>query len=314
MKKLLAVILALTLALGAGSALATTYLGMGTGGATGTYYAFGSEIAALWMDNIEDLDVTVQTTGGSKDNIVTMAEGDFEVATVQNDIMAYAYAGNDYFGGEIYDNFYAMCTLYPEAVQLVVGADSDIYTVADLKGKNVAVGDVGSGTYMNAVQMLEAGGLTMDDINPQYLSFAESATAFTDGQIDGAFMTSGVPNTSVIEITTKREVRLIGLNEEEMADLMAKYTFYVPYTVSADVYTGMTEDTVIPAISATLIVDKDLDEELVYQMTKVLFEKTDDLTHAKKAEVSVESGVQGVPENIPFHPGAERYFQEVGAM
>lgn len=310
MKKLMAIVLALTLVFAASSAFATTYIGLGTGGTAGTYYALGADIAALWMANIEDMDVTVQPTDASKDNIIFIEDGEIDVATVQNDAMAYAYEGNEFYGGEVFDGFYAIGTLYPEAVQLVVGADSDIYSVADLKGKEVAIGARGSGTYMNAVQVLEAGGLTEADINPQFLSFAESATAFQDGQIDAAFLTSGVPNTAVIEITTKREVRLIGLSDAEWDYLTSTYKFYVPYTVSKDVYAGMTEDTVVPAVQATLICAKDMDEEVAYQLTSVLFEKAAELTHAKKVELTVDTAVEGVP--VPFHPGAAKYFAEKG--
>ena len=311
MKKLFALILTLMLMVSClAAAQATTYLALGTGGTAGTYYALGADIAALWMANIEDLDVTVQPTDASKDNIVFIQDGEIDLATVQNDAMAYAYEGNEFYGGEVFDGFYAIGTLYPEAVQCVVGADSDILTLADLKGKNVSVGAQGSGTYMNAEQLLASAGLTMDDINPQYLSFAESATAFQDGQIDAAFLTSGVPNTAVVEITTNQDVRVLAPTEEEWEYLNANYSFYVPYTIPAGTYDGLTEDSTVPAVMATLIVSRDLDEDLVYQLTSVLFEKTDELTHAKKAEISAEAAVQGVP--TPFHPGAARYFAELG--
>lgn len=311
MKKILVLALTLALALGmCASAQATTYLALGTGGTSGTYYALGADIAALWMANIADLDVTVQPTDASKDNIIFIEDGEIDLATVQNDAMAYAYEGNEFYGSEVFDGFYAIGTLYPEAVQCVVAADSDILTIADLKGKNVSVGAQGSGTYMNAEQVLACAGLTMSDINPQYLSFAESATAFQDGQVDAAFLTSGVPNTAIVEITTKHGVRVLAPSEDEWTFLNDNYKFYVPYTIPAGTYEGMTEDAVVPAVMATLIVDKDADADLVYELTKVLFEKTGDLTHAKKAEISAEAAVQGVP--TPFHPGAARYFAELG--
>ena len=311
MKKILVLALTLALALGCcATAQATTYLALGTGGTSGTYYALGADIAALWMANIDDLDVSVQPTDASKDNIIFIEDGEIDLATVQNDAMAYAYEGNEFYGNEVFDGFYAIGTLYPEAVQCVVAAGSDIYTVADLKGKNVSVGAQGSGTYMNAEQVLASGGLTMADINPQYLSFAESATAFQDGQIDAAFLTSGVPNTAIVEITTKSPVRVLAPSEEEWAFLTENYAYYVPYTIPAGTYEGMTEDAVVPAVMATLIVSKDADADLVYELTKVLFEKTGDLTHAKKAEISAEAAVNGVP--TPFHPGAARYYAELG--
>lgn len=308
MKKIAVLALALMLVLTAGAS-ATTYLGFGTGGTSGTYYAVGAEIAALWTNNLDDVDVTVQSTGGSKANIVSIVDGECEIAFSQNDTALYAYEGTDYFDNTVFDNFYALASLYPEAIQIVTPADSGITCVADLKGKNVCVGDVGSGTYMNAIQVLESAGLTEADINPTYLSFGEAATAMIDGQIDASFTTAGIPNPAIQEIMTKMDIRLVELSDEEWTTLSEKYPFYFLTPVSADIY-GLEEDASIPAISATLIVSKDMDEELAYNLTKVLFEKTSEMNHAKKAEIQISTATNGVM--IPFHPGAAKYLAEQG--
>ena len=313
MKKWLALLLTLILALGAVPAQPTTYLGLATGGTTGTYYALGGDIASLWMAKIPDLDVTAQTTGGSKANIILINEGDAELATVQNDVMYYAYEGNqDFFEGKVIDSFQAVGALYPELVQIVVAADGPIQTVADLKDKSVSIGAVGSGVYFNAIQVMGNAGLTLDDVNEQYLSFDESATAFQNGQIDAFFITAGLPNTSIIEVANKRNVRLLGLDEAGMASLMAAYSFYVPVTVPAGTYNGMDADVTVPAVSAVLVCGKSLDEDLVYNLCKVLYEDTAELSHAKKAEISAENAVKGIP--VPFHPGAQKYFEEKGLL
>jgi len=314
MRKLFATCLVMVLVFSmAGVANATEYLGLATGGTTGTYYALGGEIAALWMANIPDLDVTAQSTGGSKANIMLINDGDAELATVQNDVMYYAYQGDkDFFDGQVINSFTAIGALYPELVQIVVAADSGIKTVADLKGRNVSVGAAGSGVYFNAVQILENAGLSIGDITAHHYSFDESSTAFQNQQIDAFFVTSGLPNTSIIEVANKRDVNLIGLDEAALKTLMDKYSFYVPVTVPAGTYNGMKEDVTVPAVSAVLICSNELNEDLVYQLTKVLFEKTDSLTHAKKAMISTESAVKGVP--VPFHPGAARYFTELGLL
>ncbi len=288
-------------------------LGFSTGGTAGTYYPLGGEIAALWMKHVPNLDVSVASSGGSKDNILKMNAGEAELGLVQNDVMYYAYQGDkDFFAGEVIDSFVAVGSLYPELVQIVVAADSDIKTVADLKGKNVSVGAVNSGVYFNAVQLLGEAGLTLEDIKPQHLSFDESATSFQNRQLDAFFVTAGLPNPAIMDVASKIPVRLIGLPEEQMATLQEKYNFYVPYTVPAGSYAGMTEDVVIPGMNAVLICKKDLPEELVYQMTKVLFENKDEMTHAKKEFISAEYGVKGIP--VPFHPGAEKYFKEMNLL
>lgn len=314
MKKAFSILLALMLLLSAASALAdTTYLGLATGGTTGTYYALGGDIAALWMAKIPDLDVTAQTTGGSKANIILINDGDAELGTVQNDVMSYAYAGDkDFFDGQVIDSFVAIGALYPELVQIVVAADSDIQTIADLKGKSVSIGAVGSGVYFNAVQLLGNVGLTLDDVNEQYLSFDESATAFQNNQVDAFFITAGLPNTSIVEVANKRSVRLLGLDTAEMDKLTAQYAYYVPVTVPAGTYNGMDADVTVAAVSAVLICAKDLDEELVYNLTKTLYADTAELSHAKKAEISAENAVKGIP--VPFHAGAAKYFKEVGVL
>ena len=313
MKKLFALLLALTLILGASSALAsgTTYITLGTGGTTGTYYALGAEIAAMWMQNIEGLDVTVQPTDASKDNIVYVNDGQIDVATVQNDSAYYAYEGQLYDGSdEVFDGFYAIGSLYPEAVQLMVAADSDITDVSQLAGLNVGVGAAGSGTIINAEQVLEAAGLTLESISPQYLGFSETATAFQDLQIEAGFITSGIPNASIIEAANARPVRILTLTDAQWDTLTTNYAFYAPATIPGGTYAGQDEDVTVPAITALLIVSKDADEELVYQLTKTLFECTDQIGHAKAAELNVAAAVEGVP--VPFHPGAARYYAECG--
>ena len=313
MKKLLSVVLMLALLLCAVPAMATDYLGLATGGTTGTYYALGGDIASLWMAKIADLDVTAQTTGGSKANILLINDGDAELGTVQNDVMSYAYAGDqDNFGGQVIDSFVAIGSLYPELVQIVVAADSDIQTIADLKGKNVSIGAADSGVRFNAIQILGNSGLTLDDINEQYMNFNESAEAFQNKQVDAFFITAGLPNTSIIEVANKTKIRLLGLDEAGMASLMSQYSYYVPVTVPAGTYNGMEADVTVPAVNAVLICSKALDEELVYNLTKVLYENTAELSHAKKSEISAEYAVTGIP--VPFHPGAEKYFKELGLI
>ena len=314
MKKLIALLIACALMVGVLPALAAWEpIGITTGGTAGTYYPLGGEIAALWMKHIEGLDVSVQSSGGSKDNIIKINNGEAELGTVQNDVMYYAYQGDkDFFNGEVIDSFVAIGSLYPELVQVVVAADSDIKTISDLKGKKVSVGAVGSGAYFNAVQLLEMAGLTLDDIQPQHLSFDESATSFQNRQLDAFFVTAGLPNPAIMDVSSRQEVRLIGLADDQMKALSEKYSFYVPIEVPAGTYKGMAEAVSVPSMNAVLICNKDLPEELVYELTKVLFENKDEMTHAKKEFISAENAVNGIP--VPFHPGAARYFKEIGLL
>ena len=325
MKKALVFLLSLALVLAvSSSALATDYLVFSTGGTTGTYYAFGGEIAALLSKKVDGLDVTAQSSGGSKANILAIKEGEAEIAWTQNDVMSYAYQGTEDFGGKPVECFSAIGSIYPEAVQLVVAKDSGITTVEDLKGKNVSVGAVGSGVYFNAVQILEIAGLTLDDIKPQYLNFNESADSFQNRQLDAFFIVSGFPNASIVDTALKREINIVSFDSDKMAQLQAKYPVYVTDVIPAGTYAGLDNDVTVPAVSSVLIVSNDLSEDLVYAMTKALFENADELTNAKKSYISAENAVKGVPTSPTdaangvtigsFHPGALRYYKEIGVI
>lgn len=313
MKKRLALLLALVMMFSCGTALAKEVLTMGTGNESGTYYAFGSEIAILWNNNLEGYEVAAQPSGASKENIVRITDGEYQIGWSQNDTISYAYNADPiHFKGEKFDGFYAIAALYPEAVQLGVAANSDFKNIKDLRDKRVSVGQPGSGTSINAMQVLEAAGLTFDNIKRYDQSFSDSSDSFQNMQLDAFFVVAGVPNTGIISADLKRPVRLLTLDAEQDAALKGKYPFYIDVTIPAGTYTGLTEDVVVPAITATLIVSKDLDEDLVYNLTKILFEKSGDITHDKARELNPEFAVQGIP--CPIHPGAVKYYNEIGVV
>lgn len=324
MKKIVALALALALSLSFTAAFAVDYLVFTTGGTTGTYYSFGGEIAALLSANVEGLDITAQTSGGSKANILAITEGEAEIGWTQNDVMSYAYQGTEDFGGQAVETFSAIASIYPEVVHLVVAKDSGVTTIDQLAGKNVGVGAIGSGVYFNAVQMLEIAGLTMDDIIPHYLSFAESAESFQNRQIDAFFIVSGYPNASIVDVAMKREIGILTFTQADMAKLQEKYVVYVTDTIPAGTYQGVETDVTVPAISAVLVASNELSEDIVYNMTKALFENKDALTNAKKAYISPESAVLGIPTSQTdaangvtygsFHPGALKYYKEIGVI
>ncbi len=324
MKKLTALLLALAMLTAASGVLADEYLVFSTGGTTGTYYAFGGEIAALLTSKIDGLEVTAQASGGSKANILAITQGEAELGWTQNDVMSYAYQGTDDFGGQKVETFAAIGAVYPEVVHLVVAKDSGITKVEDLKGKNVGVGAVGSGVYFNAIQILEIAGLTLNDITPHYLSFAESAESFQNRQVEAFFVVSAFPNASIVDVALKRPVSLLTFEGEQMEALQSKYSYYVTDVIPAGTYEGVDADVAVPAITAVLVASNELSEDLVYQITKVLFENKDELTNAKKSYISPESAVQGVPTSDSdaaagvtggsFHPGAVRYYKEIGIM
>ena len=287
---------------------------MATGGTSGTYYAYGGAVAQVLGEAVEGLTFDVQSTGASLANIRLVANGDVDMAIVQNDVMDYAFNGTNLFEGDAVEGFSSMAACYAEVCQLIVAADSGINSVADLKGKRVSIGDAGSGVEFNARQILEAYGLTTDDITVQNLGFGDSADAVKDGKIDAFFCTAGAPTTAVMELSTTKGIKVIEIAGAEAEKLMKDHAFYTSYVIPADTYSGQTADVTTVAVKATFIVSDNLSEDTVYNMTKALFEGKDAITaaNAKGSELDTAYAVDGV--SVPFHPGAQKYFKEVGAM
>ena len=320
MKKFLAIILVVILALGAvacGSKDADkpkkASLTMGTGGEAGTYFAVGGVLANVLNEkNPDTMSVNVVSTGGSADNLQNMATGVYQLATVQSDVMTYAYNGTRSFEktGAV-PNVRILAGIYAETVQIVT-TNPDIKTVADLKGKAVCVGDQNSGTYFNAKDVFDAYGMDIEkDIQPIFQSFAASTESLKDGKIDAAFLTAGAPTTSVVDLGTAKSVYLVSIDDEHMAKLLEACPFYAKYTIGKDVY-KTPEDCQTVTVKATLVADASVSDDVAYAIVKTIFENKDEITaaHAKGAEIDLTFATDGMA--IPFHPGAAKYFAEKG--
>lgn len=288
---------------------------MATGGTSGTYFAFGGAMAGQINSHLgsKNIKVTATSTGASMENIRNISAGEADLALVQNDVLDYANKGIELFDNEKKENLAVIATLYPEVVQIVVGKNSGINSVADLKGKKVSVGDVGSGVEANSKQILAAYGMTFEDINASHLSFKESANSFKDKQIDAFFVTSGVPNTAITELSVTDPIKVLNIEPDKRASLIEQYPFYGEFVVSKDQY-NTDEDATTLAVMATLIVRKDMEEGVVYDITKALFDNLDELgtSHAKGTELSQEGAVASL--SVDLHPGAAKYYKEIGVL
>lgn len=294
------------------TATASANLTMGTGGESGTYYAFGG-VLANYIGQKTDVNVTVVSSGGSAANISDIVlNKTVELATVQSDVMTYAYNGTNSFAesGALSD-FRVLGALYAETVQIVT-CDPNLTSVADLKGKNVCVGDVGSGTYYNTIDVLAAYDMTIDDIKPIYQSFGDSAESLKDGKIDAAFLCAGAPTTAVTDLATSKPVYLISIDEEHMDKILTDCPWYAALTIPAGTYSGFDQDATTITVKATLICSADLDEDVAYTIVSTIYEGAADITalHAKGAELSLEFATDGIA--VPFHAGAAKYFEEKG--
>lgn len=300
----------LVIAIGLTGCGGKTTLKMATGGNTGTYYAYSSAVSQVLSEHISNLSFDVQVTGASKANIYLIADKEADIAIVQNDVMYYANKGIDLFDGESVTGFSAMAGCYAEVCQIV--SKSNITSIADLKGKRVSVGDVGSGCEFNARQILDAYDITFDDITVSNLSFGDSATALKDDKIDAFFCVAGAPTTAIVELATSNKINLLEIDNEHAEKLINDYPFYTKFDVPGGSYKDVNSKVQTVAVVATYIVSDDLDENLVYNMTKTLFEKAEQLAvaHPKGAELNPEYAVSGI--SIPIHPGALKYYKEIG--
>ena len=314
MKRLFSVCVAVLFLIGAvASVQAADNLVLATGGTAGTYYPFGGAMAKIWNSKIKDMNVTAQTSGASGENIRLINKKEVELALVQSDTLDQAWNGKEAFK-EPLKGMSVIATLYPEIVQVVVRADSPIKTFADLKGMKVGVGAPGSGTEINFRQLMDIYGLKKEDVNGQYLSYSESAEAFKDKHIDAFIATAGIPNAAIMDVSTQNDIRILPIPADVSAKILKKYPFFAAVTIPANTYKGVTQDVPTVAVNAVLIVGNQLKPEMVYQLTKALFENQAELAsaHAKGKEVSLKYAVQGV--SVPFHPGAVKYYKEKGLM
>lgn len=287
-------------------------LSIATGGASGTYYPLGGGMAQIFTDNV--LNTTAEVTGASVENMQLIKDGDVDLAFVQSDIADYASKGTLMFkeSGAI-GNLQAVASLYNETVQIVVPGNSDIKSVEDLKGKRVSIGAPGSGVEANALQLLEIHGLTEADLGQvQRLSFGDSTAYIQDGTLDAAFVTAGAPTSAVTELAATAGVRIVNIADDKIAALIEKYPYYTEQTIEKGTYTGFEETVKTVAVKAQLVVRSELGEDLVYNLTKSLFENLDKLVavHQKAAEITPEGALQGV--SLEVHPGAAKYFEEAG--
>ena len=281
-------------------------LTFGTGGDSGTYYAYGGTLAGYVTEHT-DTSVTAVASNGSQTNIEDIASGAIQLGFVQSDVMSYAYQGTRLFEEPV-TSFSTVAALYMEQVQIVT-LNPDIKTVADLAGKNVSIGAVGSGVYFNALDVLGAYDLTEADITPQYQDFATSVDSLKDGKIDAAFIVAGAPTTAVVDLASGNDIYLVSLDQEHIDKLIESSPYYSAYTITADTY-GTPEDCTTVAVGAVVIAGNDVSEDAVYDFVSTIFDNKGSLGHAKEAELDLEFATSIT--NVPYHQGAAKYFQEQG--
>ncbi|MDW7672178.1 MAG: TAXI family TRAP transporter solute-binding subunit, partial [Bacillota bacterium] len=292
-----------------------TFLSIATGGTGGTYFPLGGALASIFNANVPGVTANAESTGASVANIDLVSQDESELAFIQNDITYYAFTGTEMFADRPapIDNIRGLAVFYPELIQIVALADAGIASVEDLAGKDVAIGAPGSGTEANARQILQLHGLTYDDLGKaDFLSFAEAADQLKNKQIDAAFVTAGIPTASITEVATTADIVIVPIDPAMISQLAAEYPFYVEVVIPGGTYPGNEADVITTAVQAMLVVPEDLPEGLVYNMTKAMFEQRQVIidTHARGNDLTLETALAGMP--IEVHPGAMRYYEEMG--
>src|SRR5699024_10001122 len=284
------------------------YISFLTGGTSGTYYPLGGAIAKIIGDET-GIQADAVSSNASADNIIALNDGEAEMAFTQTDVAAYAAEGINAFDEPI-DTVLGVGSLYPETIQIVTTADSGIETVEDLAGEKVSVGAPGSGTYINAEQILEVYDMTMDDIDAQNLGFGESVGGIQDGNIGAAFITAGTPTGAVEELTATTDIDIVPVEQEKVDELIEKYPYYASDMIEEGTY-GLEKDVPTVAVLAMLAVTEELSEDTVYDITSAIYENADQMSHAKAEFITLENALDGI--GIDLHPGAENISKKKGS-
>jgi TRAP transporter TAXI family solute receptor len=312
-------LLAVALAIPAGTvdAAKRRYVSIASGWVTGAYFPMAGAISRIAWKHLKDdgIKVTAESSGASVANAKLIGSGDTDFAILQNDIASYAYHGKKGMFDEPIKDLLGVCTLFPEHVQLVARKDANIKSVGDLKGKKVAIGPVGSGTTENAKQILEAWGLSVEDLaKAEQLTASQSADYIKDGRLDAAFFTVAVGAAVIMDTALIVDVDIVPITGDNVDKLIKKYPFYAQQMVPAKTYKG--NDTDIPTVSvmAMLAARADLEADIVYKIIDAMYSDLDQLkkAHAKFKDISMEKGLVGM--GIPLHPGAEKFFKEKGIL
>ena len=262
---------------------------LATGGTTGTYYGVGSAMMNVLNPLLTLTELNVTSTGASKDNVEGITDDEYGLAILQSDVLTYAHEGTNVFSTPETDALW-VAGLYNETVQIT--AKGGITSVDQLKGKAVCVGDQGSGTEFNAYQVLEAYGMTADDIKVVHANFGAITELATSGM----------------------DFSLVSLDQEHVDALHEKYPFLVQENLPAGTYEGVDTETICVAVEAALVASTDMSEDAVYELTKTMFENLEELgtSHAKFQLVSAEKAAEN--GSVPMHPGAEKYYKEIGLL
>ncbi len=288
-----------------------------TGSTGGTYYPVGTIFSTLWNEKLGDQGViaSVQSSGGSVENLNMLKNGEAQMGIAMANLTLFAYEGSGKFEGNQFEDVRFVTALWPDVTQFVVTEDSGINSVSDLKGKAFNVGGAGSGTEYSSKVILDAvAGISFDDITAEHLGYFEASSAMQNAQIDGMNAEGGIPLSAVSEVAaSKTAVKLLEFTDAEYEKIKNVAPYYGQFTVPANLYAGIDKDIQTVGIKSTLITSANMDEDVVYNLVKEIYENHDVIKGDHKAleVVTIEEALKGLPP-VPLHKGAIKYYEEKG--
>ncbi|MBE6906101.1 MAG: TAXI family TRAP transporter solute-binding subunit [Ruminococcaceae bacterium] len=290
------------------------FLSVGTAGTGGAYYPIGIAMADI-ITNSLGIQTTAQVTGGAVENNGLIQDGTLEIAITQGP-MAYAAVNGTAPYEKKQDKISAMFSGLSKGIFHVVTLESTgIRTMEDLKGRRVVMGPAGGGAINMASDIWGEYGFSINDVNATYISYSDGMSALTDGKCDAVVVQSAAPASAITELmVTRKDAVILEIEEAMRKQIIEKYPYYSEYVIPKDVY-GTASDFPVIHLSNMVVCNSDLPEELVYDITKAFFaENVDKIKSSNPAakDLNVESAVKNVP--IPLHPGAEKYFREIGVI
>lgn len=310
-------ILAVLVAFTAAPVFAVEFVTIVTGSTGGTYYPVGTILANHFNTLLAEKGYkwSAQSSGGTAENLEMMKKGEAEMAIAMANLTGFAYTGTVRYEGNKIDNLRYVMGLWPDVTQFVYLEDSGIKTWTDLKGKKIAVGPAGSGTeFSSRVLLKELAGLTFNDIVPERVGYGEGSQGMQNGQIDAFNAEAGVPTGAVAELMAGRtKVGVLEFSDSDLEKLKKDAPFYYKVVIPAGTYPKQDKDLHVGGIKSALLVGKDVPEEVVYDMLKVMYDDRAKMEteHAAFTKISYDKPLDGL-YGAPLHPGAVKFFREKG--
>lgn len=292
----------------------TKYFSVATASSGGTYYPIGVGLGHLWTEQLDGIKVTGQSSAGSIENIDLLRKGEADLAILQGLIGAQAIERSGNFEGNAYEDLRSITMLWGNVEHFVLMDDKvETGTISDIEGTTFSVGPQASGTEQSTLTIMEGIGLTKENITPEYLGYGDTVSAMRDGRLDGGSLPAGVPVSSIMDMYASGvKATVLDVTDEQLEAINSVYNTWYRYVIPAGTYPRVDEEINTIAQPNFLAGSKDLDEEVVYQLTKAIFENLEQVhsIHSSAEEVSLETALEGLP--APLHIGAYKYFEEVG--